>query len=245
MRTSQVEQPRGRSNGQVSYVQEELDYSPDGRGESHQGTDQGGRAETRLRVAKSAARSRGTTRTRNSEEATDAKTRQAQVRQQAMWANPDDVRHGTTNGYRNLGCHCDRCKEAQRVDLQLFRDGMPPIVRQRLTYPSDFLTDLSHPGHGTLTGYSTKGCRCVKCKAKRNTYQALMRSSQRTTGASVRDLDGDSIFRTSRVDITRRSIFGFGKQADLSDTRPSWPQMPFDRRPFDPELARIRAAGSI
>lgn len=29
---------------------------------------------------------------------------------------PDDPRHGTGNGYRNLGCRCDRCREAHRVE---------------------------------------------------------------------------------------------------------------------------------
>jgi len=27
---------------------------------------------------------------------------------------PDDPRHGTVNGYRNLYCRCDRCREAHR-----------------------------------------------------------------------------------------------------------------------------------
>lgn len=27
-------------------------------------------------------------------------------------ADPDDVRHGSANGYRNLGCRCARCTQA-------------------------------------------------------------------------------------------------------------------------------------
>lgn len=30
----------------------------------------------------------------------------------AFRANLDDPRHGTKNGYDNLGCRCDRCKAA-------------------------------------------------------------------------------------------------------------------------------------
>lgn len=29
---------------------------------------------------------------------------------------PDDPRHGTTNGYSNLGCRCEPCREAHRVN---------------------------------------------------------------------------------------------------------------------------------
>lgn len=29
---------------------------------------------------------------------------------------PDDPRHGTVNGYRNLHCHCDKCRDAVRRD---------------------------------------------------------------------------------------------------------------------------------
>lgn len=33
----------------------------------------------------------------------------AEVRQEL---EPDDVRHGTLNGYTNYGCKCDRCRAA-------------------------------------------------------------------------------------------------------------------------------------
>lgn len=28
----------------------------------------------------------------------------------------DDPRHGTDNGYRNLGCRCARCREAHHIE---------------------------------------------------------------------------------------------------------------------------------
>lgn len=32
-----------------------------------------------------------------------------------FWNDPEDERHGTTNGYSNLKCRCDRCKEAWKL----------------------------------------------------------------------------------------------------------------------------------
>jgi glycyl-tRNA synthetase (class II) len=32
-----------------------------------------------------------------------------------FWDNPKDPRHGTVNGYSNLMCSCDHCREAWRV----------------------------------------------------------------------------------------------------------------------------------
>ena len=33
---------------------------------------------------------------------------------------PDDPRHGTTNGYGNLGCRCEPCTAAHRVNHQAY-----------------------------------------------------------------------------------------------------------------------------
>lgn len=32
-----------------------------------------------------------------------------------FWDDPTDERHGTVNGYGNLACPCDRCREAWRI----------------------------------------------------------------------------------------------------------------------------------
>jgi hypothetical protein len=38
---------------------------------------------------------------------------------------PDDPRwHGTRNGYTNLGCRCDFCREAERVYRRGYRERM-------------------------------------------------------------------------------------------------------------------------
>jgi hypothetical protein len=31
---------------------------------------------------------------------------------------PDDLRHGTKNGYGNLGCRCEPCREANTIDMR-------------------------------------------------------------------------------------------------------------------------------
>ena len=36
-----------------------------------------------------------------------------------------DPRHGTTNGYRNLGCRCPLCRAAQNDDLATYLDAHP------------------------------------------------------------------------------------------------------------------------
>jgi hypothetical protein len=42
-----------------------------------------------------------------------------------FYKNPDDPRHGKTNGYGNLGCRCERCTEAWRVRHLTYMHGKP------------------------------------------------------------------------------------------------------------------------
>jgi hypothetical protein len=44
--------------------------------------------------------------------------------------NPDDPRHGTDNGYKNLGCRCDRCTEAWRVYREAWMHADPERMRK-------------------------------------------------------------------------------------------------------------------
>lgn len=37
------------------------------------------------------------------------------ARRAAFAADPSDARHGTHNGYTNLGCRCDPCREAASI----------------------------------------------------------------------------------------------------------------------------------
>lgn len=69
-----------------------------------------------------------------------------------------DHRHGTTNGYTNLSCRCQPCRDAfaatQRV-LQAKRRGSLGPDDQR---------------HGTYNGYRNYGCRCDACRAAHRAY---------------------------------------------------------------------------
>lgn len=70
---------------------------------------------------------------------------------------PDDPRHGTTNGYGNLGCRCDACREANRLSHAAY------VRRARET------RELTGPDvkHGTSYRYGM-GCRCEECHEARN-----------------------------------------------------------------------------
>lgn len=65
----------------------------------------------------------------------------------------DDPRHGTANGYSNLGCRCDKCRAAGTSRLQAQR-----AARARRGLPEGDLR------HGKPTTYTNWGCRCQACK---------------------------------------------------------------------------------
>lgn len=49
----------------------------------------------------------------------------------AFAANPEDPRHGTTNGYGNLKCRCPRCREANRVSVASWRETRPDLYEAK------------------------------------------------------------------------------------------------------------------
>ena len=49
----------------------------------------------------------------------------AQAARDKFLKDLDDPRHGTTNGYGNLGCRCDGCTEAWRVRHLTYMHGNP------------------------------------------------------------------------------------------------------------------------
>jgi hypothetical protein len=65
-----------------------------------------------------------------------------------------DPRHGTVNGYRNLGCRCLACREAAREDHRKYMD--------RVRVEGRVLSE-----HGTELAYSS-GCRCDVCREAHN-----------------------------------------------------------------------------
>jgi hypothetical protein len=92
------------------------------------------------------------------------------VRRDRPPLSPDDPRHGTTNGYGNLGCRCDACREAARVSHAAYMTRVR--AEGRIV-----------GGHGTTTAYDT-GCRCNRCReahnAKSRAFKAKRRASKRS-----------------------------------------------------------------
>lgn len=80
----------------------------------------------------------------------------------------DDPRHGTVNGYINLRCRCDECREAWRVyeparlsrERWRRRQGMQPMKYGRT--------------HGIRATYKD-GCRCDECRAAEASYRKAYR----------------------------------------------------------------------
>lgn len=77
---------------------------------------------------------------------------------------PEDPRHGTVNGYVNLGCRCDECYAANAA-YQVPRARQ----RRRLGLPE------GDPRHGTDNGYTNYGDRCPECVAARAQVAYLRR----------------------------------------------------------------------
>lgn len=92
----------------------------------------------------------------------------------------DDARHGTTNGYGNLGCRCASCTEAHRQQHNRYM--------QRVRETKKLVT--ADAAHGTSYRYDV-GCRCDPCREAHNrksraTKQRLTsRRQQRVSGESA------------------------------------------------------------
>lgn len=73
-----------------------------------------------------------------------------------MWTRiamlgPDDPRHGTENGYKNLKCRCAACKKAWAAAFQTAQ-------RRR-----QFTLAVDDPRHGRASTYGNYKCRCTPC----------------------------------------------------------------------------------
>lgn len=66
--------------------------------------------------------------------------------------------HGTLNGYSNIRCRCDLCREAGAIEN---RKQKTRRLANRVVVDGV----LIHPFacHGTETGYRNWGCRCDLC----------------------------------------------------------------------------------
>lgn len=85
---------------------------------------------------------------------------------------PRDPRHGTPNGYSNLGCRCRRCREAQTEYLRArgigpYRTDPCPECGNPKTPVSARCRDCENAEreapHGTESRYSR--CGCEECRA--------------------------------------------------------------------------------
>ncbi|GAA1937533.1 hypothetical protein GCM10009797_34020 [Nocardioides hwasunensis] len=79
----------------------------------------------------------------------------------------DDPRHGTANGYGNLGCRCDACREAHRVR---HAEYMARVRR------SGELADAGD--HGSSYRYDV-GCRCDECREAHNAKSRVTKARLR------------------------------------------------------------------
>lgn len=85
---------------------------------------------------------------------------------------PGHPAHGTTNGYGNLGCRCDDCREANRKSHAAYLRSVR--ATGQLTGPEVV--------HGTPYRYDV-GCRCDECREAHNV-------KSRATKARLRERRG-------------------------------------------------------
>jgi hypothetical protein len=121
---------------------------------------------------------------------------------------PDDPRHGTTNGYNNLGCRCDACRAAKLEYVRsrgygtYRRDacacGQPKDLRAGQCRACDIGARKRAP-HGTESRYSS-GCRCADCKQAMNAERARRR---RTPNVRVHNRSGYT--NGCRCDVCREA----------------------------------------
>lgn len=83
-----------------------------------------------------------------------------------------DPRHGTPNGYGNLKCRCDACREANRV---VHAQYMARILE------SGQLAELPGVTHGTSYRYDV-GCRCDSCREAHNLKSRQTKARLRQRG---------------------------------------------------------------
>lgn len=80
--------------------------------------------------------------------------------------DPEDKRHGTTNGYNNYDCRCDRCKRAHADEQQRRK-----VARRNAPTPRHV--------HGTVNGYDNYSCRCKRCTEAHTEAARVRRAAKR------------------------------------------------------------------
>lgn len=77
-----------------------------------------------------------------------------------------DPRHGTSNGYSNLYCRCQPCRDAHAA---YFRE-----YKARLRAKG-----VPEGQHGTYNAYGNYGCRCDECRAANRRFSQGERLTDR------------------------------------------------------------------
>jgi hypothetical protein len=85
--------------------------------------------------------------------------------------DPADPRHGTVNGYVNLHCRCDECREAWRT--------YPAMKASQVRYRRrmGMLPRKLGRTHGIRATYN-RGCRCDECRRAESEYKRTYRQRQ-------------------------------------------------------------------
>jgi hypothetical protein len=68
-----------------------------------------------------------------------------------MSLTPGDPRHGSVNGYSNLRCRCQPCRDAWAALLKTYRAKRAARL------------DAADVVHGSSSTYNNWGCRCDLC----------------------------------------------------------------------------------
>lgn len=78
----------------------------------------------------------------------------AKLRKERLAADPTAAPHGVISTYRNWGCRCVQCVQANTLAVANARKAM----RERLA------ADPTLAPHGVNSTYVNWGCRCRHCK---------------------------------------------------------------------------------
>lgn len=87
---------------------------------------------------------------------------------------PDDPRHGTENGYGNLGCRCEACTVAHRVYTREWTHRSGRRIPRELRKVMHRDKRAAEPC-GTNSKY-VWGCRCDECRKAANAYKCERRT---------------------------------------------------------------------
>lgn len=84
--------------------------------------------------------------------------------------NVDDPRHGTYNGYQNLNCRCQPCRDANAEYVRKRRSGRAAEIAE----------NPRRAEHGRVSTYHNWGCRCDRCTEAHRFAKRRQRARRRS-----------------------------------------------------------------